>query len=77
LAASPRKQIPIIIAGKRRREEINIRQLSYWKATEKKRVPDHLDNVVGGQQEKQKCRHQSDTSEIAGANVKEARKNDH
>jgi hypothetical protein len=64
-------------AGEQRREKINIRQLSYWKATEKKRVPDNLDDVIGSQQEKQKTRYQSDTRYLTGANVKEARKNDH
>jgi hypothetical protein len=48
-----------------------------WKATEKKRVPDNLDDVIGSQQEKQKTRHQSDTRYLTGANVKEARKNVH
>jgi hypothetical protein len=47
--------------------------LSYRKATEKKRIPNNLNNVIGGQQEKQKSRHETDAPCLTGTNVKEAR----
>src|SRR4249920_1379694 len=56
-------------AGEQCREEINIRQLSYRKATEKKRIPDNLDDVIGGEQEKQKSRHETDPPDLTGADI--------
>jgi hypothetical protein len=57
--------------GEERGQEINIGELSYRKAAQKKRIPDNFDNVVGGKQEEEKSGHESNSCRLARADVKE------
>ena len=57
-----------------RGHKINIGELSYRKAAEKKSIPDNFDNVVRSKQEKKESGHEADSCCLAGADVKEVSK---
>ena len=53
--------------------KVNVGQIADGKTAEKESVSYNFDDIIGGEQEKEKRDHNADTPGLAGADVKKAR----